>query len=132
MARTQLITALTMAVVFAAAGPLPAQTAALSGTLDAGAVQLIEVRDGTGQAVLRGQFTDLGDERFAALGPATELDTDAVGEAEIDADEIEVSVRNLAPRARYTLAIDGIEVATMTTDAKGRGAFDVSRGTPRD
>jgi hypothetical protein len=123
MSRRYLIAALTLLGFIAAPGPLSAQTAPLAPALAAAEVQLIEIRDDSGRAVLRGQFTDVDGERFAALGPATVLDMQAAGDAEIDGSEVEVSVRNVAPRSRYTLVLDGAERGTFTTDGKGRGRF---------
>lgn len=103
-----------------------------------------EVRDAQGQALLRGQFV-LGDEedddieRKAKLEP-TGVDADAIGEAEVEfakaapaEQEIEFSVRNLAPGLALTFVIDGVEVATATTDRRGRAEVEVDvrvAGTP--
>ena len=92
-----------------------------------------EVRDAQGQVVLRGQFAVAPDEeaeddveRKAILTPAG-ADADASGEAEIEfakatpaAQELEFSVANLAPNSTFTFVIDGTDVATATTDARGR------------
>ena len=92
-----------------------------------------EVRDAQGQVVLRGQFAVAPDEeaegeveRKAVLTPAG-ADADASGEAEIEfakatpaAQELEFSVANLAPNSTFTFVIDGTDVATATTDARGR------------
>ncbi len=92
-----------------------------------------EVRDAQGQVVLRGQFAVAPDEeaedeveRKAVLTPAG-ADADASGEAEIEfakatpaAQELEFSVANLAPNSTLTFVIDGTDVATATTDARGR------------
>ena len=100
-----------------------------------------EVRDANGQVVLRGQFAasvedDDGDlERKAALAP-TGAGTTASGKAEVEfakdtpaAQEIEFSVTNLAPGARFTFVIDGREVATATTDRRGHAEAEVDVNT---
>ena len=97
-----------------------------------------EVRDAQGQVVLRGQFVladeeDDDVERRAVLEP-TGIDADAAGEAEVEfskdapaTQEIEFSVRNLQPGGVFTFAIDGTDVATATSDRRGRAEveFDV-------
>jgi len=97
-----------------------------------------EVRDAQGQVVLRGQFVladeeDDDVERKAVLKP-TGVDADAAGEAEVEftkaapaTQEIEFSVRNLQPGVVFTLVIDGTDVATATSDRRGRAEaeFDV-------
>jgi hypothetical protein len=101
-----------------------------------------ELRDGQGQAVLRGEFTvveeDDGEvERRAALMP-TGVDPDAAGEAEVEFDtsrpavqEIEVTGRNLDPGGSYTLLIDGQQVASVKADARGRVAAEWEIPTAR-
>jgi hypothetical protein len=106
---------------------------------------IAEVRDAQGQLVLRGQFVladeqDDDVERKAALEP-TGGDADAAGEAEIEfskaaaaTQEVEFSVRNLQPGVVLTFVIDGIDVATATSDRQGRAEveFDVRMpGTDR-
>ena len=99
---------------------------------------IAEVRDAQGQLVLRGQFLladeqDDDVERKAALEP-TGVDADAAGEAEIEfskaapaTQEVEFSVRNLQPGVVFTFVIDGIDVASATSDRQGRAEveFDV-------
>jgi hypothetical protein len=95
-----------------------------------------EVRDAQGQVVLRGQFSttdaDPNDtERKAMLSP-TGIDADALGEAEIEVSgsatrrrqEIEFEVRNLQPGSVFTLAIDGRDFATVTTNSRGRAEHE--------
>jgi hypothetical protein len=100
-----------------------------------------EVRDAQGQLVLRGQFhvseeDDDDVERKAVLAP-TGVDADAAGEAEVEFDtsvpseqEVEFSVRNLAPGAVFRFVIDGIDVATATADARGRAEVEVEVRIP--
>jgi hypothetical protein len=95
-----------------------------------------EVRDAQGQVVLRGQFVAVPEEdddveRRATLQPAG-ADTDAIGEAEVEfakaapaEQEVEFTVRNLAPGVAFTFAIDGTDVATATTDSRGRAEVEV-------
>jgi hypothetical protein len=98
-----------------------------------------EVRDASGQIVLRGQFVlaegdDDDVERQAVLEP-TGVDADARGEAEVEFDpaapavqEIEFEADNLEPRASYTVVIDGIDIGTAAAEA--RGTLDVEVDVP--
>jgi hypothetical protein len=103
-----------------------------------------EVRDAQGQVLLRGQFAAVEEddddvERKAQL-QSTGVDPDAVGEAEVEfsrnapaEQEIEFSVRNVAPGAVLTFVIDGTEIASATADSRGRAEaeFDVrTAGAP--
>jgi len=86
---------------------------------------VVEVRDAQGQVVLRGQFDAFDeDERYAALGPA-DLNLKGSGEIEVDARQIEGELRHLAPRATFTIVIDGRDVGAVTTDSDGDADFDV-------
>ena len=104
----------------------------------------VEVRDAQGQVVLSGQFQIVRDdddddddvERKATLGP-TGIDADAVGEAEVEystraaaIQEVEFSVRNVAPGATLTFAIDGMDVATATANARGRAEVELDVRIP--
>jgi hypothetical protein len=96
---------------------------------------LAEVRNAEGQAILSGQFQlveeeDEDVERKAMLAP-TAVDADAAGEAEIEfskaapaEQEVEFTVRNIAPGAVLTFVIDGTEVATATADRRGRAEVE--------
>lgn len=100
-----------------------------------------EVRDAQGQVVLRGQFAPAGEEddeieRRAILEP-TGVDADAAGEAEVEfsravpaEQEIEFSVRNLQAGATVTFVIDGNDVATVTTDRRGRAEVELNVTRP--
>jgi hypothetical protein len=100
-----------------------------------------EVRDAQGQVVLNGQFQlveedDDDTERKAALAP-TGVDADAAGEAEVEftttapaEQEVEFSIRNVAPGAVYTFVIDGIEVGSATADSRGRAELEVDASMP--
>jgi hypothetical protein len=99
------------------------------------------VRDPQGQVVLRGEFQLMEEddddvERQATLGP-TGIDADASGEAEVEFSpaapanqEVEFSVRGLNPSASFTFAIDGVDVATATTDAAGGAEVEVDVRMP--
>ena len=94
------------------------------------------VRNAQGQVILNGQFQVVEEEdddveRKAPLAP-TGIDTDASGEAEIEVSkrapaeqEVEYSVRNVAPDAVLTFVIDGTEVATATADRRGRAEVEL-------
>jgi hypothetical protein len=100
-----------------------------------------QVRDAQGQIVLQGQFMtpveeDGGLERRATLAP-TGVDADAAGEAEVEfaktgatEQEVEFVVRNLQPGVALTFAIDGIDVATKTTDRRGRAEVELDVRMP--
>jgi hypothetical protein len=100
-----------------------------------------EVRDAQGQVVLSGQFqvADENDddvERKAVLAP-TGVVADATGEAEVEfskdapvTQEVEFSVRNVSPNAAFTFVIDGIALATATTDRRGRAEVELDVRMP--
>jgi hypothetical protein len=121
-----------LAIVIAAAymvAQLNGQAAAPSADFTNAA--FAEVRDAQGQVVLSGQFqaADEDDddvERKAVLAP-TGVDADAAGEAEVEFtkgapanQEVEFSIRNVAPNAAFTFVIDGTTVATANADRRGR------------
>lgn len=95
-----------------------------------------EVRDAQGQVLLRGQFAAVEEEdddveRKAQL-QSTGADPDAVGEAEVEfsrtapaEQEIEFSVRNVAPGTALTFVIDGTEIASATADNRGRAEAEL-------
>jgi hypothetical protein len=95
-----------------------------------------EVRDAQGAVVLSGSFAaaeeadDDDVERKATLAP-TAVDADARGEAEVEfaktspaEQELEFSVRNLQPSSTITFVIDGVDIATATTDNRGRAEVE--------
>jgi hypothetical protein len=100
-----------------------------------------QVRDAQGQVVLEGRFMapveeDGGVERRATLAP-TGADTDATGEAEVEYEqptpvkqEIEFSVSNLQPGARFTFVIDSIDISSATADRRGRAEVEVDVPMP--
>ena len=100
-----------------------------------------EVRNAQGQAILSGQFQlveedDDDVERKAALAP-TGIVADAAGAAEIEyrrnapaRQEVEFSVRNVAPGTMLTFVIDGTDVATATVDRRGRAKVELDVRMP--
>ena len=105
---------------------------------DLATVSRIEVRDHA-TPLLSGEFgaetTD--DDEIKREATLTSAGAGAAkGNAEIELDaadrteqELEVEVEGLAPRATYQIVIDGQLAGTMTTDARGRGNIELSRGT---
>jgi uncharacterized protein (DUF1330 family) len=100
-----------------------------------------EVRDAQGQVLLRGTFVleeeeDDDTERKAVLQPAG-ADAAAAGEAEVEyavasaaSQEVEFSVRGLQPGTAVTFVIDGVAVATATTDDRGRASVELDVKMP--
>jgi hypothetical protein len=97
---------------------------------------LAEVRNAQGQVILSGKFVAVAEddddiERKAAL-KSTGIDTDAVGEAEVEVDragnprrqEVEFAISNVQPGAVFTFVIDGKIFATATADARGRAEHE--------
>ena len=129
----------TMAVAVYMVVQLNAQTATPAGDFTNAA--LAEVRDAQGQVLLRGPFQQADEEdddieRKAVLAPAG-ANANARGEAEVEfsrtapaTQEVEFSVRNVAPGAVLTFAIDGVEVATATADGKGRAEVELDVPMP--
>jgi hypothetical protein len=101
----------------------------------------VQVRDAQGQIVLQGELMapveeDGGLERRATLAP-TGVDPDAGGEAEIEfaesgatRQEVEFEVQNLQPGAIFTFVIDGTDVASATTDSRGRAEVELDISMP--
>lgn len=99
------------------------------------------VRDAQGQTVLQGRFMppveeDGGLELRATLAPAGS-DADAAGEAEVEfaktgatKQEVEFTVRNLAPEANFVFAIDGTDVASAKTNRQGRADVELDVRMP--
>jgi hypothetical protein len=100
-----------------------------------------EVRNAQGQPVLSG-FFQLADEedddieRRAVLAP-TAVDADAAGEAEVEfsknapaEQEVEFSVRNVAPNQEFTFVIDSAVIGTATADARGRAEIELDIRMP--
>ena len=127
-----LIATIAMAIYMVAR--LDGQAPAITGNFSNAAVA--EVRDSQGQVVLRGQFATVEEddddvERKATLTPSGD-DADASGEAEVETSsdtpaqqEIEFSIRNVAPRATYVFVIDGKDVGTAVADERGRAEFEI-------
>jgi hypothetical protein len=143
MSTRQIIPAVGLAATMAAAGYMVVRLngQAPSRTGDFTNAASAEVRDAQGQAVLRGHFAAADEddddiERKATL-QSTGIDADAMGEAEVEfaraapaEQEIEFSVRNLSPGTALTFVIDGVEVATATTDGRGRAEVEVDVRVP--
>jgi hypothetical protein len=100
-----------------------------------------QVKNAQGQVVLQGDFTapveeDGGLERRAAL-TATGVDADAAGEAEVEfaktgatTQEVEFAVQNVQPGSSFTFVIDGIDVASATSDRRGRADVELEVRMP--
>jgi hypothetical protein len=129
----------TMALAVYMVVQLSAQTATPAGDFTNAA--LAEVRDAQGQVLLRGSFQQADEEdddieRKAVLAVAG-ADADARGEAEVEfsrnapaTQEVEFSVRNVAPGTVLTFAIDGVDIATATADGKGRAGVELDVPMP--
>lgn len=129
----------TMAAAVYMVVQLNAQTSAPGGDFTNAAIA--EVRDAQGQVLLRGSFQQADEEdddieRKAVLAVAG-ADADARGEAEIEfsknapaKQEVEFSVRNVAPGTVLTFAIDGVDVATATADGKGQAEVELDVPMP--
>ena len=97
---------------------------------------MAEVKDGQGQVILRGTFQQVAEEdddveRKATLEP-TGIDADAAGEAEVEfardapaEQEVEFSIRNVAPGSELTFTIDGTQVGTAKADSKGEAELEL-------
>jgi hypothetical protein len=100
-----------------------------------------EVRDSQGTVLLRGDFAlaaeeDDDVERKAVL-TAAGADTDATGDAEVEfpktavvVQEVEFSVKKLAPETTYAFVIDGKTVATEKTGKDGSASVDLKVKMP--
>ena len=101
----------------------------------------VQVKNAQGQVVLQGEFQapveeDGGFERRAPLAP-TGVDADATGEAEVEfgkagstQQELEFGVRNVEPGASFTFVIDGIDVASATSNQRGRADVELDVRMP--
>ena len=101
----------------------------------------VQVKDAQGRIVLQGEFMapveeDGGLERRATLAP-TGVDADAAGEAEVEfaktavtMQEVEFAVRNVEPGASFSFLIDGIDVASATSDRRGRAEVELDVRMP--
>ena len=116
---------------------MDAQSAVTGDFANAG---VAEVRDAQGQVILRGQFVVLNEdademERQAVLEPSGS-DPDAGGEAEVEipasagTQEVECSVWNVQAGSAVTFLIDGQEVASATTDSRGRAEVELEVTVP--
>jgi hypothetical protein len=133
-------------VLAAAAGcrsGAPPQVQMTATTANFTSAAVAEVRNAQGQVLLTGKFAaveeeDDGVERKATL-TATSVDADAAGEAEVEVDrtgnpprqEVELSITNVQPGGVFTFVIDGVVVATITADDRGRASFERDIPLPR-
>ncbi len=111
--------------------PMPSGIGALS------EARLVEVKDASGQVVLSGKFGDAkvskNEIERSALLTHTGVDADAKGIAELEISknrtptkqEVELTVKQLAPATAYTLVIDGHEVASFTTNSRGEAELEI-------
>ena len=101
--------------------------------------KLIEIKDSGGQIVLRGNFEFItekdGDVDGVATLAATSIDADASGHVELEVSkkndgavikEFEIEMRKLDPAATYTLLVDGLEITTLRTNARGSVEMEMS------
>ena len=142
MTRRQLIPAAGLVCTVLAAAYAVVQLEAQPATpVDFTGAATAEVRDAGGQVLLQGLFeTEVEEdeqetERNARLTP-TGAAPNAAGEAEVEFDsdatsvqDIEFSVKGVAPGTALTFVIDGIEVAKATSNARGKA--DVELEVPR-
>jgi hypothetical protein len=107
---------------------------------DLATVSRVEVVENN-TVILTGQFgaeIDDGDE-IKREAPLTAPSGAAKGEAEVEMDtadrskqELEVEVEGLTARATYHVTVDGQQAGTFTTDARGKGSLELSRGTNQE
>ena len=112
------------------------QLSAQSITGDYANAAMAEVRDASGQVILRGQFAVVPEEdddveRKAPL-KAAGADADAEGEAEVEhpkdkpaEQEVEFAIKNVDPGATYTFVIDGKDVGTTKANDKGEAEIEL-------
>ena len=124
----------TIAVAVYMVVQLNAQAGRLTGDFSNAAAA--EVRDAQGQVLLRGQFSpvDEDDDEVGRKAPLQAAGADGTGSGEAEVEfpkdmpahqEIEFSVRDMAPRAVLTFVVDGQVIGTSTTDDRGRAEFEV-------
>jgi hypothetical protein len=106
----------------------PAELAFPAALADPATVERAEIRSGSDEPVLSGAFVagteaETGVERVAQLSgapPATgTIEVEVSTENGQTTRELEITVDDLAPSAPYRLVIDGVDVATFTTDEDG-------------
>ena len=105
---------------------------------DLAAAKLVEIKDAAGHIVLSGAFVARreqdGDVEGKALLTGTGNNAAAKGEAEFEVStnktggterELEVSVRQLAPGASFSLFVDGQQAATFSTNQRGAAELEM-------
>jgi len=130
----------TMAIAAYMVVQMQGQTPALTADFTSAAVA--EVRDAQGQVLLRGTFalTDEADddiERRAILAPENGTVGGGRGEAEVEISrndrakqEVEFSVENMPASTALSFSIDGVQVASATTDDRGRAEIELDVAMP--
>jgi hypothetical protein len=135
------ITGLLATIAAASYGVVHLHGQAQTLTADFTKATTVQVKNAQGQVVLQGDFQppvdeDDGLERRATLAP-TGVDADATGEAEIEfaktgatRQEVEVGLRNVEPEARFSFVIDGVDVASVMSDRRGRAGVELDVRLP--
>lgn len=109
--------------------PLPQSLA------DLAAMKVIEISDANGQTILKGEFVESGNDLNEIERTAMLAGGSARGKASIEISnkkngftekELEVETYNLAARAVFKVLIDGLEVASFTTDHTGKAELELS------
>jgi hypothetical protein len=110
-------------------------------TADLTKAAVVQVKNAQGQIVLQGDFQppaeEDGDIERRATLTSTGVDADAAGEAEIEfaktgatTQEVEFEVRNVQPGVTFTFVVDGLDLASATSDRRGRADADVDVRMP--
>lgn len=127
----QLAVAVAMAAAICAGGPIFAQQSGRTPALgDVSSAKQVAVRDSAGATVLEGNF-DHRQERDGDIDKDARLTGGggAYGEADIDIErsgsvELEIEVRGLAANETFGVWIDGRQVGTLQTNARGRAEVE--------
>ncbi len=98
--------------------------------VDLSTAQKVEIQDSAGQVVLSGTFEDhkaklAGTGANAKAEGSVDLEIEKKGNAVKQ--EVEANVEELAASTSYKIVIDGKEVATFTTDDKGKREMKYTR-----
>lgn len=105
-------------------------------------VKLIEIRDASGQQILRGapEFTSEPDGDIAGFVVLEGLGTtEAVGQAELEVSdeqkgvreqELEIEIKNLTPNATFSLYVDDKQVATFKSNSRGLAELELKNHHP--
>lgn len=145
MRQSRSLIALVLAAIATSCGGARSSTEYTAGpNADFRTATVAEVRDAQDQVVLRGTFAetaaaDEDDVERKAVLATTGADANASGEVEVEScrstdcrsQEVEFSVVNVQPGARFRFVIDGKEFATVTADSRGRAAVERDVPLPR-